>query len=766
MTDRSNSSLNLAIPDEKGKAPKERLGGIIEALSVASVLIESNKERWRIGARTQGMFDGNPPYNPAELRRAGMLSYPNINFLEGKAMRSSALVPYYDLFSNVPIYADIQLDMEDKQAQDEASRVNMEEFDLMLRDSEWFDFEMQEALNDFMGFGKCFLYWDNPHDMAFEHIPWHRVVFPDKTKMKLANWKLFMVLRLADPVELYNKVRNQQRAKDTGWNYEAVMHAIRASAAPYDPSVWNDWPEVQNQLRDHDLSVTTQVDKVWVGNIFVQEFDGRWSHLMVPLSGASQHQPFIPSRAETNAQPGKREEYEHYGYLFKHIGRYASVRQIVAPFFFEVLNGSINGCSGLGKDIMAPMQIKDRGWCARWNSGFMRSTIVLQPQSQMALDKLRLTTIQNTTILPPGTAVQESKIFGDIESLAILNQQTDQMLSQNTGIYRPQFDKAAGNPPTAAEFNTRASMATALTSSAVNRFMKQLDPMYAELYRRAQISSDTEAKEYRARCDKRGVDSKIRGKTRFIRAYRNTGGGSVMLRQQQYAALLPILGHLPADGQANLIQDFVASFTSQQKVERYMPLKNREVFADRHAWEATEENDSLQTGGAVTWYPGQNDLVHLAVHAAAGQQALQSLQQGGNPMSVATFIGALIQHAEGTHLAILQKNGRTKEAKPFLMAFQELKAAQNKLAGMLQRAQQQQQQQMQKQQGVMSDAQLKAMKTQNDMALKTAKTRHGMQLKEAQVRQNLQLKDASTASEIMRKQHAAFAAEMTGGNGE
>lgn len=765
---RTNSAFNLLVPAPDGKPPQARLDDIQSALGVASTLLEATKERWRKMAMLRGMVDGNPPFNPGKLRSAGMAYYPNFSTLEGKAYVSSALVPYYDLFAGSPSYIDIQLDLKDKQVQDEASRVVCEEADRVFRYAEWFESRLNKMLFDFVTFGKGFLMWPDPDtSLRFRHIPAHRVLFPDGEDVDYEDWNLFGVLQTLKPDVLFGKVRNREAAERAGWNWRAVMEAI-ALAAPYDPSIYDDYVGLQDQLRDHDLYVTARSETIWVMNLYVREFNRRWTHLIVPMDsyrggGAQASMPFVPLEQAPGRyrQPNlsRLDELHRQGFLFKKVGRFAAVENILCPFFFELMSGSVNGLSGLGKDIFAPMQLKDRMWCSRINNTFMRSSIVLQPRDAKSREQLQIMQMQNVTILPPGVEVQNGTIFGDLAAAEETSAGLDRLLQQNTGIYRPTFEKPPGNPEPAANFRMRAAQSTTLSNSAVNRFVKQGDRLFAELFRRLQVSSDLESRAYRQACEDRGITKEMQAHTRYVRMYRPIGAGSVFLRNDQLLMLLSpaanIFANLPADGQAALVQDAIGSMVGQQKVERYAPFTSRKSFANRDAWEAQQENDAMQTGGPVIAYPEQNDQVHLAVHAQAGQQALASLTKGAQPMLVAAFMPRLLQHAQ-VHLQNLARNKKKAELKAFGKIFAALGAQTKQLTQAVMKQQQQVADQRKKQQQLTADQQLKAAKVKADLQLRTLKTRHGMALKEAQARQGMALADAQTAAEMHRRNLKMF----------
>lgn len=146
----SQSTIALESLPEKGPAPKSRIGSAQQAREIVANLIHANAERNRQNAKIKGMMDGNRPFNPAALRNAGQSHRANVNFLEGKAAISSAMAPYYDLFTGANYYASIDCDYGDDEDRQRYSFIITEEFDRLLRDFRAFDFRMKSLIYDFV----------------------------------------------------------------------------------------------------------------------------------------------------------------------------------------------------------------------------------------------------------------------------------------------------------------------------------------------------------------------------------------------------------------------------------------------------------------------------------------------------------------------------------------------------------------------------------------------------------------------------------------
>ena len=747
---------------QTGKAPKSRVDDFQAALTIVEDLRRASEPRNLKAARILGQFQGNPPYNPQRQIAAGMKGFANFNTLEAKAYLSSALVPYYDLFASAPNQIEVTLDQRDLNLRDDWSRITTDELHRSVSSSTWFELNIWKMLHDYVGFGKGFLVWPDNVTHRFKRVSWDRVLFPDQTDVDPQEWEYFACIWHYNAHDLYRRVRNAERAKSMGWNTEATLYAIQ-TAAKYEPSNLNDWVGIQRQLHEHDLMADSQCDKIVTAWLFVKEFDGRWSWMVIPiLSLLDPHYKKVPK--------------EMHGFLYKRVGIYESINQIIAPFFFEVFDGNVNGLSGLGKDIFAPMQAKDKMACSKINNVFLRSSVLMQAKNATGRQKAALVQIGNVTVIPEGYDVQQSTILGDIESTIAVSRDFDLMLQANTGIYRPQFEKPQGNPETATAASLRFQQGTVLGNSAVNRFHRQLDGAYAELYRRIVKSGEKEAVQFRTWVEQRGVPIEALSKIIAVRSYRNMGNGSAFLRQTNIAALLQIFPDLPEDGKQNFLEMFVAAYGGQYLVDELVATPMRQQVPTQQMWDATVENASLKEGAPAQWTPQQDDVTHLTVHAQALGQALQSTQQGADPQAVAVFGHGVMQHVQA-HFQSLQSKGksRAKQVEAFNSVYKRLGQGVQTLTDQIQQQQQMQAQQAQQTQQVMSDEQLAEFEAQHKAQLSTMKTQHQMQLREAQAqqkssisgaqaRQKMVIADAQSATKIRNANLTAASKTATNGD--
>lgn len=734
-------ATNTYLPVSNDPADKERLKSAANARAIVGTLLEANWKRAEFNARIKGMLDGNPPYDPAKLRNNGQANRANFNALGGKAALSSALTPYYDLFSGAKHYLEISTDYGQPQDRQKWSEIITEEADRTLKDWDGFDFNIQTAIHDRLAYGKGFLIPPDRDDWRFEHVYQGRVMVPDGSQATLERVETLVIRQAYRVSQLYNYVRDNKTASKVGWNVQAVVMAI-IHAVPVNPFVnettWNNYEAIQQWIKDKDVLEGARSSTVQCSHIFQKEFSGDISHYIITESP-------LPSEPPESA------------YLYRKTNRYKSLRECIWPTFFETLDGSWNGAAGLGRDIYSAVELQNRLICATADAAFLRAGISLQAKSRRAVQDANLIQIGSLNVIPPEFEVQQATVMGDIQGTIAVERFLEQITSSNTGIYRPKMDQPTGNPRTAEEVRLQYQQQAILGNSAVNRFYLELDRLYQEIYRRLSNpnTKDDEAKDFQKRCEKRGVPKLALLKTASVRAYRNIGNGSMFLRQQTIQGMAPWVPMMNEQGKQAFLDDAISATTSYRNVDRYNPKPDKLNTPDDQMALAMSENNSFKTGNPVLVTPTQDHVTHAQVHLQSAATSLQTLEQGAQPEEVAQFIDGAGKHT-AQHMAMIHNDpSRQKEYDGIEQQLKQLAQMHDQLVEQIQKNQQQRQEQMQAQQqaqaignGIDPDTAIKAAQAQQDMAMKTEKARHQMDLKTATTRQKLALTDATVANKI------------------
>jgi hypothetical protein len=159
----------------------------------------------------------------------------------------------------------------------------------------------------------------------------------------------------------------------------------------------------------------------------------------------------------------------------------------------------------------------------------------------------------------------------------------------------------------------------------------------------------------------------------------------------------------------------------------------------------------------------QNPVIYAETYILAAAQAQESLQQGGNPAEVATFVDLAGQSAM-QHLKRFENDPMRKAQYDELNQRLDVIAANNdQLLKQIQQQREQQGAQQQATQQFMTDEEMKQRKNEADISRKERKLQIDLAAKSAKSRQSLAINDVSTAQQL---QINRLKATQSNGNGK
>lgn len=761
--------MPLQTLSKDGKPKQKRVANADDASTICQSLIWAGRDRARFRAKGQGMVDGNPPYNAAALRAQAQAYRTNINWMEGDATVSAALVPFYDLFAGAQYYCEVNLDLDNPDDAQQKSDIATEEFDGMLKEYTDFEFNMNSILFDLVAWGKGFAMWPNTWGWHFNYISDGRVFVPDAQKASIDKLEVICIAESMQLHDLWRDIEDRKTATEVGFNVNACALAIR-DAQPEDQSNNTNstlcYEYIQQRMKDRDLTESmAKQATVQLRHLFVKELGGEYSGKITHM--------IVREDSEGTSDKNLAGEF-----LFEKQGKYESFQQALSGFFFETLKGSWNGTTGLIQRIFAPTEIKNRINCTIVDNGFLSGGITMQAQDANSKVKAGVVQFGNVNLLPAGFNVQPGTIFVNNQGLINVAQLLDGVMTSNTGIYKAQLNKPKGNPRTAKEVEINNQNATALSNSGVSRFYRYLDLFYSEIYRRVttgnpiDADSSEEAKsvrKFRERCKKRGVTLEYLKKVRWVRAYRNIGNGSQFQRNQILESFAPLAEMIPPAGRENWLRDVAASRFGARAAERYLPQDKKDTPDDQQAL-AIMENAVMKDGSPVAWTPTQNNVSHATEHlkamgaAASSLQPAQGQQSGADPNVVLFFMEIAGPHA-AIHLEKIKGDpSKKKEYMEFSKAFKQLSGFADNLHKHLSDEAQKKQEEAQAQQaaaaqaqqiqqGQDTESQIKIAKFKLDAEIKQQKAALHNKIKADSARQNLVIRDVTTAQSL-RLEHA------------
>ncbi len=712
------------------------------------------KRAWK-RSRTNGLVDGNPPYNRAKLLAANRAEAANINWGIARSYMESGSGAFYDLTNEAPGLVGIRTSHGTDEQREIWSSVMSSEADKILKEDPTWDYEVQQSQNNMVMHGCGPLMFEDCYKCLPRAFLCGDLLVPEFTKSDTKYWDGGVIMATYYTPELYKFILNEKAASDMGWNVEFTKLVISQAMdiKTRDGRLYN-WEWYQQELKNNSLSYYDDTKVCWLAHVFWREFDGRITHAII----------------QQDTQTTTPIEY-----LYLKVGRYASWQEMIHPMYYDRGNGGYHhSVTGLGVKMYGPMEGQNRLLCNLFDKAFSPN-ILFKPTTTEASQKFQMQNFGDFAVLNSNWDWQQTGVAGLMNDGMAMNNEIDSVMQQTLSSYRQQIPSKQGNPVTARQIMMEASQMSSLSKTTYNRYYKQWDLLMTEVVRRlCNINSPDEmAMDFQERCQELGVPKECFGRVESVEAIRVVGQGNAFMRKDAVQSVGQIVGRLPETGQQNWVNDYIASSAGQAAVSRYNPPARRSKMASDQNAEAMQWVAAMKVGVSPVITPTQDAAIYATTFLSAASQAMATLGQGGNPMEVLQFvsiagpaIAGQIQRIQGDTTRVPMVKMLEKQWKQLAMLTDKLKQQ----VGVMQKGQQMQQQ---KSDQVLSDAQITQAKLEMDINTKGAKTRAQLQQsqekhqqKMLQAKQNMELQDAKTATEIQLSKSRAAAEHQNKNGGE
>lgn len=751
----------LGLDPVSGKAPETRIKDGASARMLVQLSIRDDRLRAQQRALVNGLIDGNPPYNEAKRRAAGLAWTSNLNFMEGEAILETARTPYYALFNGVENYADVRTayqpdNPEFENWNDEISQ----KFHDLLKRWDAFDFEMQRHQYEMLKHGPGPIWFDDDSDWRFRTIGSGNVLPPRLASACLDKRLRYLTVRVTySAVELYEKIRDEEAAAARGWNVEAVKMSIKAASkglavglSNWRSSPWEVW---QQKLKDNDLYFSSsECDEIQCAHFYNVEFGGKISHFVV---------------TETD-MPAEKGQPQDDNFLFKDTNCYDCYEDAVIVFFQNLGDGTWHSVRGLATKAFKHLEISNRLKNRMVDGAFIESSLVFQPTTAKGAEKLQLMQIGPITMVPAGGELKQAKLSGFLDSPMAVDRLLSNHLANNIGNFNQRTmsrEDGKGEVPTARQIDAQVAKEGSLSQGQIMLYYLTLDKVYDQMFKRAVKSSDDEAKRFRDECQEAGVPLEALSDIEYVRANRASGYGSPQMRILTDTQLAPYVPMFPEDGKQAWLEDMVSAIKGPEKVKRYVPKQHTPTNDD---WMANQENGLIQEGRAPILTSGQDDIIHLTSHFQDAGDTLGPLQQQveqGQQLApdaiqpALQYLQVMGPHVEAHLNRISRDPMRKGQAKYFQDAFKNLVSFNGKLRGAMRDAQRNEDVQRQQNQqatalSALDQAKLQQVQTQTQM--KQLESASRMKNQQTKTFNDIRLKQIKTAEEIRQDRNKELSA--------
>lgn len=718
---------DLGSLDEKGKPVKSRIKDVKSALGIYQSLRKADENSSANRARVDAMFDGANPYSSAKLKASGQGLKTNLNFGEAGRLLDVALSAYVDLYSSLEKLVEVRGTQGEPSEVSPLEDIVAEEMTHLLRSWPEFHSNYLRLCTTFIKHGVGVAYFDTPEDWKFKVGGFSDMLIPRQTPASENMIDIAISRRDYHLHELYAYIKNEKAAERVGWDVDEVKRVIKenvkvdSSSSRYG-NMDDSWEEIQKELKNNDTYTGIRNPSVSVLHFWVREMDGSVSHL-------------------TCAEKSPKQ------FLYKKISRYEKPEQAYVMFTYGVgSNGTYHSIRGLGHRIFNHVQTSNRLRCQMIDGAMLGSAVMIQPESQRAMDELGFTYYGAYAVLSPNVNIIEKAVPNLSTAVQPALQDISQQLAMNTDTVSTYGSQQSSPYRNQMQVVSDMDVSTRLSGASLNLFYASWHRLLKEVVRRIVVSkkSDPALKDFYTRCENRGVpESFIRTlDVARTRAVRSIGNGSYANRLVALRELQGISGSFDDVGRKNLTRDIVATRVGHDLADRYAPqLEESRPTVDNTI--VFFENDKLMQGSPVPVVSNQVHSIHLQSHVPALMQLVEQLNEGTvDPVQALPALQAFYQHIAETAQYLAGDTSQEillGEANQALQYAEEMINNTSKHVQKLQREQMQQAPEGEQQQG---EASIKQAEHEMKMQMAREKASLDMEIKRAKFQQEQAERDA------------------------
>lgn len=688
--------------------------------------------------KVQAMLDGEPPYNPNQLKALGQGYRANLNFGEAAAALETSLAAYSDLVNSVDKLALVKTSEGDPSQRAEWESIIAEEFHRTLVDWDEFYYKQQLLAHQFVAYGVGVTFFEDNRNWQWNVCGLKDFRVPRGTPACDSKVEIATIERHYLVGELYRFIENPKIAKELGWNVEETRKAILL-ATETNKATGRDWENLQAELKNNDLVYSLARSKVVrCVHYFAQEFDGTVSH-------------YIGTRSGTEND-----------FLFQKPSRFKHINEAFTMFTYGIgTNGLLHSIRGLGYKIFPFIQLSNRLRNQVADGAMLSSALMIQPATGEDATNLNLMFNGPLSVLPPGLNIVEKANPNLSANVLPIIREFELVRQNNTGTYNQRQIMPDGDARTATEVNAQLAQQSILSVQAMNLFYTPWGKLLSEMFRRlatvkyrADEPGGRAAIDFRKRVEARGVPWKAVEKVYRVQAIRAVGAGSPGARLLAFNEFLQMLPRFDEVGQRNLIRDRVAARVGYDQVDRYLPKAETERLPV-DAKIAELENDAMQGGRGVSVNAGENHAVHLKVHLEDCIRFLQALQQSQVDKKTAFAYLQLQYPHSSQHLSQLAADPtRKQEVGAAKEVLNQVREAVENIGKQLQ-AEARRAQQMAAQEGggqaIDPKLAVQMQKAALESQIKMSQAKVDQQIKMADAQQKMAIRDAEAAQKIREK---------------
>lgn len=619
----------IAKKDGKIKAPENVVKSESGARAMVNRIARSHIKRIYAYERIQGMIDGNPPYNSARMKQAGVNDMTNVNWKDAAAIFKAYTLSLWSLFNDVRFIADfIVCYANDKGLNAFWGQILSEEWDKVIKLWGGFKSEMNFHQGELVKIGLNGIIFFNEKDWRFKPINYKKVYIPEETLNNIEDMSCFCVERVFTAQFLYQTWEKYKGKKDGEWDADALEKILYQLANVSDDYITQygiaGFGELQRAIRNNDVQFQEVYnDEIHMVSIFQKEYDGKITHVMIHRTITTEKPAYYVDR------------------------QYARMSQAAHFFTLEPGEEYIHGAKGLGQAIFSSLEATTRLECSVIDQAMRSGSLLLKSGATRGTDARVIKFIHGGVIDVGESEIQQNQLGANIQGSISVAQYFKQKVFANNNMSG--LDPGAPDRDrNIKQMQMQATKEARVQKNTVSHYYDQLDFFFAEIVRKMLNSKEgypgyEYVKLWKDNCYDRGVPEEIfdvmkedlspNGLPRHIQVFasRASGSGSQVADQTEVQSCMSILPTLGERGRKAVLQDYITAYRGYRYVSRYFPPEDQQQEPVADDTIASMENNQLSQGQQVVVSPDNNHAVHAPAHIRMMSDAMKEYTSQPQP---------------------------------------------------------------------------------------------------------------------------------------
>jgi len=679
----------------KPEAPQRSIPTAQAALAIYRRLRDNNLKRVGTYQKIQGMLDGNPPYNPAKMVKAGLTDMCNVNWKDGEALYRSAALAYWSLFNQVEFIAEFHVTLEEPKAgeQGTGSGYTPDAFaeremagdaarnaELLAQTDSGGEAGISPEMEDIASrtsTGAAARKAASAQNAEYGRIlseEWNRVIRSWPSFNRRMNFHQGELLKFGLNAIIWPDERD--------WRFTPV--SVRDFVVP---------DETENDIERIDLIC---IEKSYSARYLWDVYEkarhnpgGVWNadvlgDLLVRLAHVSDQSPYMTDRVDPLLLQNRLrqgdlyydaiynddirlisifvkeyddEKFSHImihpelmleDFLYFNYKQYKNISEAFTYFTFSPGEEKLHSNKGLGHSIFAAVEAITQLDCSLLDQAKRGGSLLLRSNPGRGADDRQVKFAPGGIVDLGECEVAQNTLGANVQAIAETSQYFRRKILENNNISGFDASSADRDAQQATVVQMQVSREARIQRNVISHYYDGLDRFFREIVRKMLHSKPSYpgyeyVKSWKNACIKRGVPEEV-----FeigddltpdglpvhlnVSATRSAGSGSQAADIMEMQLIMNLLPQLGQRGRIAAMQDYIAAARGWRYKDRYMPVEDRDDQPTGHDTIASLENNQLSDGKQVTVSPDNNHLIHAQNHIRMMQEWMQMYQQDSEAM--------------------------------------------------------------------------------------------------------------------------------------